>query len=1153
MNEHHHNPPDEAERWRLVREIFEAALELDQAKRLPWLSSACKSDPALLTRVSRMLQAHEQEGLLDAPVINDQVAPQLQAVSLEIGSYRLLREIGRGGMGIVYLAQRDDGLFDHDVAVKLVFPSFETAEVTGRFDRERRVLARLNHPNIARLIDGGTTDAGWPYLVMEYVEGQPIDVYCDAHRLTITDRLKLFQQVCAAVEHAHQHLIIHRDLKPPNILVTADGMPRLLDFGIAKILDPGVGSRPGRESKSVYLTRSALHFLTPEYSSPEQLRSEEITAASDVYSLGVLLYELLTGHRPYRLKSPLLHDVLEAVTHTEPQLPSAAIDRVVTETDVEGNVRPKRSPEIVSRTRETSADKLRRRLKGDLDNILLKALAKTPAQRYQSVTELSEDINRHLRGEPVTARKPTLTYRSGRFIRRHHTLAAVAVTICAALLLGLIALFWRWQSAKAEARRNRPHVYAAQMRSASDRWEEKKVTQLQTILDQWRPHAGEQDLRGFEWYYLQRLNNRALMTLPQSGWIEQVRFLPDGKSVVILEGNGNPSAVKVVDLMSRQVRTITVGNNKAVLFYDKYLVTSKVLDDAGKEWLAGLFDLTTGEQMCRLTVRPRLTPDNLRLMMASADGKLFTVQTDDKQVTVFDVATSQPVVTINDDRRIEGIAHSLSGKEIFTYGRDHSRKVWEIRTGRRSNKALPVVTFSNRGQVSPDRRRLYFHHYALNRGTLVNPVTGQIIRNKMAHRDVILSNAFSPDSKLLATASADRTVKLWDAMTGRELRTLRGHTDWCYEAAFSPDSKMLATCSSDFTIRLWDVASGRALAVIQGHPGEVHTVAFSPDGKWLASGGDDRLLKVWDVRQCMEPTILRDDENKIFSVAVAADSTQVAAADDHGQLKLWNAQTGEVKTMRAHTREAFATAFSPDGKIVATGGHDQVVKLWDASSGKLLRDFMTHDDAIRTVTFSPDGRWLATGSDGWQVKLWDVASGFEIPTLYLGFGVHALAFSPDGKVFASGGEGRNGNDIHLCDVATKKVTGKLIGHTDPIRAIKFSPDGKIIATASRDHTIKLWDAKTLREIRMITGHSDEIFSISFSPDGRRLASASNDKTVRIWDVATGEELLRLKDHTEQVWSVAFSPDGRMLVSGSWDGTVRIWRAAPDEVNTRPHH
>lgn len=508
------------EQLQLAMEILDAASALLPEERDGYLSSACAGDGELRSQVERLLFSYEQaeaEGFLARPMLPDPNSQTAGLLGRQIGPYKLLRELGTGGMGVVYQAVRADDVYLNEVAVKLVWPGPYRESVIRRFKQERQILARLNHPNIARLLDGGATDDGWPYLVMEYVDGVPITEYCDARRLNVTERLKLFRTVCAAVEHAHRNLIVHRDLKPGNIFVTADGEVKLLDFGIAKLLNP--------EARPSDVTVTDALLLTTAYASPEQMRKEQITTASDVYSLGVLLYELLTGRQPYPLKHPGLRDLVNAIADADPELPSAAISRVEKEINLEGAEVVVRPPEQVSAAREGTPDKLRRHLQGDLDNITLKALGKEPGERYRSVAQFSEDIERHLAGKPVSARPTTLFYRSGKFVRRNKTGVAVAATVLLLLLAGLFFTLWqnRWQ---------RYQLYTADMRQAGQAWAEGNVVQMDTLLEAHRPGTSSDQWRGFEWFALWKLLHTEKFTLRHQLTVPAVIYSPDGKTIL---------------------------------------------------------------------------------------------------------------------------------------------------------------------------------------------------------------------------------------------------------------------------------------------------------------------------------------------------------------------------------------------------------------------------------------------------------------------------------------------------------------------------------------------------------------------------------------------------------------------------------------------
>jgi non-specific serine/threonine protein kinase/serine/threonine-protein kinase len=442
--------------WNQVLDVVDSVLELPLEDRLGYLDKAC-SDPEIRHHVEALVLSYGKAGeFLEEPAISGQHSPTLNEDNARsgrrIGPYQLLEVIGHGGMGEVYRAVRDDDQYQKQVAIKLVRSGFDSSIAFARFRSERQILAGLEHANIARLLDGGTTDEGSPYFVMEFAAGQPIDQYCDAKKLSIDERLRLFRSVCGAVQYAHQNLVIHRDLKPANILVTPEGIPKLLDFGIAKILDP-TASRGQVEP-----TLPFLRMLTPEYASPEQIRGGAINTASDVYSLGVILYMLLCGHRPYSLDGLSTEAMAHTVCGIEPIAPSTMIGRNEEALTPDGQ-RTTLSPQSVSSAREIKPDRLRRRLAGDLDNIVLKALRKEPRRRYSSVEQFSEDIRRHLEGQPLSARPDTLLYRTGKFVRRNIGAVSAGILLVLSLCAGMAATLWeahiaRGERGKAERRFN---------------------------------------------------------------------------------------------------------------------------------------------------------------------------------------------------------------------------------------------------------------------------------------------------------------------------------------------------------------------------------------------------------------------------------------------------------------------------------------------------------------------------------------------------------------------------------------------------------------------------------------------------------------------------------------------------------------------------
>ena len=443
------------ERWQEVRGLLGQALEMDPAERGSFLERATAHDPSLREEVEKMLALQPSAGTdfllsLATPSESPGALPPSEDPRLgtRFGSYKIIEKIGEGGMGTVYRGMRVDEQYEKDVAIKLVQAGQDSASVVSRFKNERQILASLDHSNIARLLDGGTTEEGVPYFVMELIEGKRFDVYCDEGRLTLEARLKLFLEICSAVQYAHRRLIVHRDIKPGNILVTINGVPKLLDFGIAKLLDTNAAT-------GVDQTAMSMRILTPAYASPEQLQDEPITTASDVYSLGVVLYELLTGHYPYDVDTRSRDALWQAVREQEPRKPSMVVRSTPSPKDGTAAV----VPNAVSRSRNSTPQKLSRQLRGDLDRIVLMALRKEPERRYGSVEQFADDITRYLRSLPVMARGDAWTYRAKKFAERHRSAVIATAMVMLALVAGFIvtlreAHIARTERAKAERRFN---------------------------------------------------------------------------------------------------------------------------------------------------------------------------------------------------------------------------------------------------------------------------------------------------------------------------------------------------------------------------------------------------------------------------------------------------------------------------------------------------------------------------------------------------------------------------------------------------------------------------------------------------------------------------------------------------------------------------
>src|SRR5215207_8326514 len=450
------------ERWRQVQAVVDAVLDVPSGARAALLDHTCAGDPALRAEAERLVRScDDAEGFMEEPAADYAALFMSDAALVDarsdfrpspasaqgalVGPYRIVREAGHGGMGTVYLAERADDQYRKQVALKLVRAGLASeVDVLRRFRDERQILASLDHPGIARLLDGGVTADGVPWFAMEYVAGTPLDRYCDEHGLTVDERLTLFARVCEAVAFAHRNLVVHRDLKPSNVLVTDDGVVKLLDFGIAKLLQPQ--PQPEREP----ITQVGPRAMTPEYAAPEQVRGEPVTTATDVYALGAILYALLTGQRAHRLDRRTAAEVERVVCDTNPEPPSVAVTRTIDVGHADGS-RERITPERVSEARGTDSGRLRRRLRGDLDTIVLKALHKDPVRRYASADALLEELRRYRAGLPVQARPDSRLYRIGKFVRRHRLGVAAGAAVLLSLVGGLAGTLWQARAASRAA------------------------------------------------------------------------------------------------------------------------------------------------------------------------------------------------------------------------------------------------------------------------------------------------------------------------------------------------------------------------------------------------------------------------------------------------------------------------------------------------------------------------------------------------------------------------------------------------------------------------------------------------------------------------------------------------------------------------------
>jgi WD40 repeat protein len=1157
-----------------IEAIFGAAVELTTPEqREIYLARACGDDQALRWEIEQLIQAYDKAGnFLTVSAEQREAASQREAAGAtvalpatekpgdRIGRYKLLQQIGEGGCGVVYVAEQEEPV-RRRVALKVIKLGMDTKSVIARFEAERQALALMDHPNIARVFDAGATETGRPFFVMELVRGVRITDYCDESNLLTRERLDLFITVCHAIQHAHQKGIIHRDIKPSNILVTVnDGVPvpKVIDFGIAKAT-----TQQRLTDKTLY-TAFEQFIGTPAYMSPEQtaMTSLDIDTRSDIYALGVLLYELLTGKTPFDAQTLLaagLDEMRRIIREQEPVRPSTRLS-----TMLEGELT------TTAEHRHSEPPKLIHLLQGDLDWIVMKCLEKDRARRYETANELAQDIERHLKHEPVAARPPSAAYRVQKFVRRNKLMVAASSAVAAALVLGFVGSTWqavRATQAKREQNRLREEAEKARDGESAQRRlavEARKLAeqqqysasigQVQALIEQGQYGRAKQVLaqpsmasrRGWEWGWLERTCNLDLMTLsPGAGWLFGVAFSPDGRW---LAAGGSDATVRLWDLATGSQRQPLCGHSDIV-------------------------------------VRLGFSPDSRRLVTPSFDGT----------AKVWDVATGHLLFTLtNHSDGVYCAVFSPDGKTIATASRDKTVRLWDANTGAflriagQYGDSVICVAFS------PDGRRLA---YAGGSGDvnsrssdttvrIVHLATGEM-QTLTGHTDSVFCVAFHPDGNRVATASWDMTARLGDLRTDTELRPFfRGQGfGGLFSIAFTPDGCLCAVGGgamglqrAEAGVHVLDMETGREVAVFEGHARPIWGVAFSPDSTRIATTSFDGTVKLWPARPPPEFVSLEGHDQAVWTVAVSPNGQYVATGSLDQTAKIWHLETGRLLMTLPVDFPVVSLAFSPDsGRLVSVAG-DATAKVWDLAQqgGTADRPPRTpepalvlrgHSNTVTCVAYSPQGRWIATGSKDKTVRIWDAQSGRMVRVLEgHTHWVLSVAFSPEGSRLATASADHT---ARVWEAETGRFLFPLQGHSDWVLQVGWSPDGKRLATGGQDNTARLWDAGTGKALLApLEGHRDGVSSLAFSPDSSRLATAGGgteiykesnlDNSVFLWDVATGQSVLRLRAHQNAICAVTFSRDGTCLVTGSTDNTARVrnafawrWSDNPGDSTSSP--
>jgi len=1096
----------------------------------------------------------------DAGTLPERVPP-----TVSVPGYAIEGVLGRGGMGVVYKAQHL--ALKRTVALKMGLAGGHAGpHQLARFRTEVEAAARLQHPNIVQIHEVGEAD-GQPYCALEFVEGGTLATKLDGKPMPAKEAAKLVELLARAMQLAHSRNVVHRDLKPANVLLTADGTPKITDFGLARQLDSDSGE-----------TKAGAVMGTPSYMAPEQAsgHAHEAGPAADVYALGAVLYDCLAGRPPFHAKTVV--ETLDQVRTQEPSPPS----------------------------------RWRPGVPVDLDTICLKCLRKEPEHRYASASALANELARYLNGEPIQARPVGRVERAVKWVRRNPVIAGATAAVALALAAGTTVSYLKYRETEAalgtaaaalreEAAQRQAADEArdtARREQQAERWGRYRANiaaasgalQLQNsgvagpALDDAPPEH-----RNWEWHHLHNQLDGAARVIPVPGgkvrafvlspsgrqvaacaYDHNEVYLYDpatGKELAVLRGHTAPVTGVAYRPDGGQVATVgndqtirlwnpTTGQQTAVLRAaavpsepDRFLDVaynadgSRLITSAPTAEGAGtirLWDAAAGREVAVLAgwqaaARPAaFSPDGKRVAVGAAGS-----------VHLCDAATGRRLAALGPHaKEVRLLAFSPDGKRLASGTGHEAATAVHLWDGESGAKVAELPTpYVDRVVFSPDGTRLLSgSNYPDNAARLWDAATGRQLGPVLAgHKNGVWWAAFGPDGKRAVTGSADQTARLWDIEKVGASVVLSGHTGRVSYVLYSSTGARVVTASEDATLRLWDGRTGELIGVLRGHVDAfAGPPAFTPDGALLVSGSTDGTLRVWDMRLVERNGLLTGHESYVYDVAFHPGGGEVASSAWDGTTRLWDATTGrQTGELRHATKILDSVDYSRDGRRMVTSERERGVTLWDAATRQPARDVwpLSAGFVDARACFNAAGTLVASGTFEGPVCLWDVASGRELARLA---GHHNrsidVAFHPDGGLLASTGADKT---VRLWDVAARAQVAELRGHTAVVWRVAFSPDGRLLASCSEDGTVRFWDVRT-RESLKVVPLGGGVYGVAFSPDGTRLAAGCRDNTVRLIDVATRQPVAELRGHTSYVHAVAWSPDGTRLVSGSGDGTVRVW-------------